>query len=183
MAVLSVGGLYWALPEALTPGPGWLALAVAAPLSLVSMVLYRRAKFRLNQIAVSYTHLLPGVEQIAIHTPVLLFSTVVSMATVLLFGLAPAMRSSTATLGARAASPGVAHRRFLDAIVVAELAVSVLLLTGAGLTMRSVYGLYHDMGFRADHVLTFRTPVGRDTPPQRLARFYQDCLLYTSRCV
>ena len=57
MAVLSVGGLYWALPEALTPGPGWLALAVAAPLSLVSMVLYRRAKFRLNQI-VGYTVLI-----------------------------------------------------------------------------------------------------------------------------
>ncbi len=119
---------------------------------------------------------LPGVERIAVDTPVLVFALVVSMATVLLFGLAPAMRSATATLGARAASPGVAHRRFLDAIVVAELAVSVLLLTGAGLTMRSVYGLYRDMGFRAERVLTFRTPVGRDVPPQRLVRFYQDVL-------
>ena len=54
MAVLSVGGLYWVLPEALSPGPGWLALAVVAPLSLVSMVLYQRSKFRLNQI-VGYT--------------------------------------------------------------------------------------------------------------------------------
>ena len=119
---------------------------------------------------------LPGVEQIAINAPVLLFSITVSVATVLLFGLAPALRSATATLGARAASPGVAHKRFLDGIVVAELAVSMLLLTGAGLTMRSVYGLYHDMGFHADRVLTFRTPVGRNTPPQRLVRFYQDVL-------
>jgi putative ABC transport system permease protein len=119
---------------------------------------------------------LPGVDQIAINMPVLLFTMAVSMATVLLFGLAPALRSATAALGARAASPGIAHRRFLDAIVVAELAVSVLLLTGAGLTMRSVYRLYHDMGFRADRVLTFRTPVGRDTPPRRLVRFYQDVL-------
>jgi hypothetical protein len=54
MAVLSVGGLYWALPEALSPGPGWLALAVVAPLSLLSTFLYRRSQFRLNQI-VGYT--------------------------------------------------------------------------------------------------------------------------------
>jgi putative ABC transport system permease protein len=119
---------------------------------------------------------LPGVERIAINAPVLLFSTAVSVATVLLFGLAPALRSATATLRAQAASPGIAHKRLLDAMVVAELAVSVLLLTGAGLTMRSVYGLYRDTGFRADRVLTFRTPVGRNIPPQRLVRFYQDVL-------
>jgi len=119
---------------------------------------------------------LPGVDQIAINAPVLLFSTAISLAIVLLFGLAPAMRSAAATLGARAASPGVAHRRFLDAIVVAELALSVLLLTGADLAMRRAYGLYHDMGFHADRVLTFRTPVARNTPPPRLSRFYQDVL-------
>ena len=56
MAVLSVGGLYWALPEALSPGPGWLALALVAPLSMVGMVLHRQRKLRLNQI-VGYTAL------------------------------------------------------------------------------------------------------------------------------
>jgi len=50
MAVLSVGGLYWALPEALSPGPGWLALALVAPLSIVSAVLHRRSQHSLNQI-------------------------------------------------------------------------------------------------------------------------------------
>lgn len=54
MAVLSVGGLYWALPEALSPGPGWLALALVSPLSVVGMVLHRRSKYHLNQI-VGYT--------------------------------------------------------------------------------------------------------------------------------
>jgi putative ABC transport system permease protein len=118
---------------------------------------------------------LPGVEEISIGGPVLLFSTVVSAATVLLFGLAPAVRCATAALGARNASPGIAQRRFLETIVVAELALSVLLLTGAGLAMRSLYSLYHDMGFRADHVLTFRTPtVGM--PQQILVRFYQDVI-------
>jgi hypothetical protein len=56
MAVLSVGGLYWALPESLSPGPGWLVLAVVAPLSIVGVALRRRSEFRLNQI-VGYTTL------------------------------------------------------------------------------------------------------------------------------
>ena len=54
MAALSVGGLYWALPEALSPGPGWLALALVAPLSMVGTLSHRRGKFGLNQI-VGYT--------------------------------------------------------------------------------------------------------------------------------
>ncbi|HVN04213.1 MAG TPA: DUF1345 domain-containing protein [Bryobacteraceae bacterium] len=54
VAVLSVAALYWALPESLTPGPGWLALALVAPLSAVNTVLHRQSKTALNQI-VSYT--------------------------------------------------------------------------------------------------------------------------------
>jgi len=54
VAVLSVGGLYWALPEALSPGPGWLALALVAPLSILAAVLHRQSKYALNQI-VGYT--------------------------------------------------------------------------------------------------------------------------------
>ena len=50
VAVLAVGGLYWALPESLSPGPGWLALALLAPLSVLSAVLHRRARYALNQI-------------------------------------------------------------------------------------------------------------------------------------
>jgi hypothetical protein len=56
MALLAVGGLYWALPESLSPGPGWLALALVAPLSIVGAVLHRRSKYALNQI-VGYTSL------------------------------------------------------------------------------------------------------------------------------
>jgi hypothetical protein len=54
VAALSVGGLYWALPESLSPGPGWLVLAAVAPLSVVGIVFRRRSQFRLNQI-VGYT--------------------------------------------------------------------------------------------------------------------------------
>jgi hypothetical protein len=54
MANLSLGALYWALPEALSPGPGWLALALVVPLTLLGMVLYKRSKYVLNDI-VGYT--------------------------------------------------------------------------------------------------------------------------------
>ncbi len=50
IAVLSVGGLYWAIPEALSPGPGWLVLAIAAPLSIVAGIFRRQSRYRLNQI-------------------------------------------------------------------------------------------------------------------------------------
>ena len=50
LAVLAVAGLYWALPESLVPGPGWLTLVLATPLTLTSVVLYRREKFGLNQV-------------------------------------------------------------------------------------------------------------------------------------
>jgi hypothetical protein len=54
LAVLSVGGLYWALPEALTPGPGWLLLVLVAPLSIAGAILRWRSQHALNQI-VGYT--------------------------------------------------------------------------------------------------------------------------------
>lgn len=50
MAVLSVAGLYWALPESLVPGPGWLTLAIVAPLLIAAVTLHRQAKYSLNQI-------------------------------------------------------------------------------------------------------------------------------------
>jgi putative ABC transport system permease protein len=118
---------------------------------------------------------LPGIEEISVSAPVLLCSTAVAVATVLLFGLAPAVRCSRATWNTRSASPGVPQARILDGIVVAELAVSVLLLTLAGVTGRTVFTMYHRLGFRTDHVLTFRTPVGHP-PAAELVRFFSDVL-------
>ena len=151
-----------------------LALAVFAGVTGVAAALFLVPLAR-TLLPMKLPIPLPGVDRIAISTPVLLFSSAVSVVTVLLFGLAPALRSATAALGARSTTPGVTQRRFLDAVVVAELALAVLLLTGAGLGMRSVYSLYHGTGFRVDHILTFRTPTA-GLPPQRLVRFYQDVI-------
>jgi putative ABC transport system permease protein len=149
-----------------------LALSLAAGSAGVAVALILVPMAR-TLLPMSLPIPLPGIEEIAVSAPVLSACAVVSTVTVLLFGLAPALRSSRPALNARATSPGVAQGRLLDSIVVVELALSVLLLTLAGTAMRSVYVLYHHLGFRADHVLTFRTPVG-PTPPERLVQLYTD---------
>jgi hypothetical protein len=50
MALLSVSGLYAALPESLTPGPSWLLLVVVVPISMVVLILHRQRRYRLNQV-------------------------------------------------------------------------------------------------------------------------------------
>ena len=50
LAVLSVAGLYWALPEALTPGPGWLVFVLVVPLSISSLILHKQSKHSVNNV-------------------------------------------------------------------------------------------------------------------------------------
>jgi len=92
----------------------------------------------------------------------LLFTLALSLVTGLLFGLAPALQASRASVasalreqqaGLASASGGARFRRML---VVAQLALSLLLLVGAGLFARSLFNLLRaDPGFRAARLLTF----------------------------
>jgi uncharacterized membrane protein len=63
MALLSVCGLYWAIPEALTPGPGWLLLAVVAPLSVAATALQRLSRF---EVARAIGYALSGLVTVAL---------------------------------------------------------------------------------------------------------------------
>ncbi len=92
----------------------------------------------------------------------LLFTLALSVFTGLLFGLAPAMQSSRAEVAstlreqpAALASAGGAAR-FRRSLVVVQLALSLLLLVGAGLFARSLFNLMRvDPGFRTERLLTF----------------------------
>ncbi len=93
---------------------------------------------------------------------VLGFALGLSLLTALLFGLAPALQFSRPALApalkeeSGGASGGRRHVRFRKGLVVAQVALSVLLLAGAGLFARSLYNLRHlDPGFKPDHLLTF----------------------------
>jgi predicted permease len=99
---------------------------------------------------------------------VLLFTLVISSATGILCGIIPASRVSQIHLGfslkqgGGQSGVGSGGHRMRDALVISEVALAIVLLTGAALLVRSLQNLYHlDPGFRADHVLVMRTPLPR----------------------
>jgi len=117
----------------------------------------------------------PNEARIEINGYVLLFCIVVSMLTGIVFGLAPALQSSRPNLTDALKDEGRGHSgshggRFRAALVVAEVALSVVLLVSAALTVRGFLALQQiDPGFRADHVIT----VDLNLPSSRYATLSQ----------
>jgi len=103
--------------------------------------------------------------EVRIDAPILLFTLFVSVATGLLFGLAPALSSGGWLAagfhqGARSTSTR-ARQRLRSALVIAQVAVSVILLAGAGLMLRSLARLESvNPGFSPDRLLTLRISTG-----------------------
>jgi putative ABC transport system permease protein len=124
----------------------------------------------------------PRLGQTRLDTTVLLFTSGVSLVTGLLFGLLPAWHSARQDLhttlkeGGRAASGG-ARERTRKGLLVAEVALSLVLLAGAGLMLRTFYELRHvDPGFASENLLTMRVNLpttGYDVA--RLRAFYKEC--------
>jgi predicted permease len=107
---------------------------------------------------------LPRIEQVQMDTPVLLFALGLSLVSTVLFGLVPALQGSRLDLsgalkqGGSKATGTRASARFRSALVVAEVAVSVILLAAAGLLLRSFQTLQHvDLGFTKQRVLVADT--------------------------
>ncbi|HEU4509141.1 MAG TPA: ABC transporter permease [Pyrinomonadaceae bacterium] len=123
---------------------------------------------------------LPSTVTIKIDTTVLAFTFLVSIVTGVLFGLAPAFRTSKVNLtdslkdGMRG-SEGTLRNRTRSLLVVFESAVAVMLLIGAGLLVRSLIALQNvDPGFDANNVLTSRLSLPPDKyGPEKGANFLQ----------
>ena len=116
---------------------------------------------------------LPRAEEVRLDGGVLLFTLATSALTGILFGLAPALKTSRADLhetlkeGGRGSTGArhLAQRTF----VVAEMALALVLLAGAGLMIRSLANLWRvDPGFNPRNVLTFRLalPTNASATPQ-----------------
>ena len=119
-------------------------------------------------------NLLAGIPfwmQFRIDAPVLVFTVGVAVATAFLFGLVPALQAARPNLvetlrdaGARGSSAGRGRQRLRSGLVVAEVALSVILLVGAALLIRSFMGMQSvKPGFDPSNLLTLRVTL---TGPQ-----------------
>jgi predicted permease len=116
-----------------------------------------------------------------INTPVLLLAVLLSMASGIVFGAAPAFRGSASpseTLKAvgRSLTEGRGRMRLRGALVVSQIALSLVLLIGAGLIVRSFLRLAdRRFGFRTDHVLTLELILreNRFADAERMAPFLE----------
>lgn len=109
--------------------------------------------------------------QEAIVTPnssVLLFAVVATLVTTLVCGLAPALFALRGQLYGRlagtapGAGAGFRHGRLRSTLLIAEVALSMVLLVGAAVMIRTFFNLTHvDLGFSADNVVTVRVPPPR----------------------
>jgi putative ABC transport system permease protein len=105
---------------------------------------------------------LPRINEVSVNPTVLLFTAVVTAFTGILFGIFPALGAARANVsgmlkdGMRGSSGGIASRRARNGLVMAEMALAVVLLVGAGLLIRSFSKLIAvDPGFRPERVVTF----------------------------
>jgi putative ABC transport system permease protein len=116
---------------------------------------------------------------------VLAFTLAVSLSTGLLFGLAPALRSSKTNVQEALKSSGPAtgislsRSRFLKAVMLSEVSLAVVLLIGAGLLTKSFAGLFAvNLGYRTEGLLTMelQLPQTKYRQPEQRIEFYRDLL-------
>jgi putative ABC transport system permease protein len=125
---------------------------------------------------------LPRLEEIRIDSGALAFTLLVSLATGLLCGLIPALQSrgiapfDVLKSEGRGASSSRGRIRAQQVLVAAEIAMSMLLLAGAGLLLRSYMRLQRvDPGFRPEHVLSLQltAPNNKYPKPEQIAAFFR----------
>jgi putative ABC transport system permease protein len=128
---------------------------------------------------------LPRLHEITMDGRVLLFTGLITLASGLLFGLAPAIQSGRANLnsalkeGGRNDTEGFGKRRLRNLLVVSEFALALMLLVGAGLMIRSFLSLQKvNPGFNANHVVTMQVNLPRNKyqDPAQGAAFQQQVL-------
>ena len=143
------------LRQMFTEGLLLALLAGAASLLLARWALASIARFGPADI--------PRLATVGLNTPVLIFTMGVSIACALLFALLPALRSSsldTAGLLRTSLSPSRETGNLRGILLVSEVALSMMLLAGAGLLLRSFVGLSAlSPGFDARGVLTMSVSV------------------------
>jgi putative ABC transport system permease protein len=139
----------------------------------------------LDILVASCRDFLPRAGEIAIDGAALAFTLLVTLLTGVLFGLAPAAQISGSDLerglreGGRSAGAGGAAGRLRGVLVVGEIALSLILLVGAGLLAKSFARLLSaDKGFDPENVVSFSLslPYGAYPRPDQQSRFFEQTL-------
>lgn len=127
---------------------------------------------------------LPRLNEIAMDPPAIAFAAMISLLAGLLFGLIPVFKyarpgvASALRAGGRTHSEGRERGRMRNALVVVQVALALVLLTGSGLMIRTMHALEGvDPGFRnPEQILTLRLfiPAAQVAEPKRVARMHQD---------
>jgi putative ABC transport system permease protein len=129
---------------------------------------------------------LPRLGPIALNINVLVFTAAISLLTTSSFVLTPALRSSEINMqqnlqeGSRG-NVGPARRSLQGFLVISEVGLALLLLTGAALLIETLLKLQSvDMGFSPDHLLTMRMPLSATEFPsgreEEAIQFYQNLI-------
>jgi putative ABC transport system permease protein len=116
---------------------------------------------------------IPRLKDVGLDTTVLVFTVIISVLTGLFFGLVPALQASRADLqdalkeGGRGSAGGPSHNRVRALLVVSEVALSLVLLIGAGLLGKS-FLLLNEVrpGFEPEHVLTTQLSLSKSKYPE-----------------
>jgi putative ABC transport system permease protein len=127
---------------------------------------------------------LPQLAGLAVNLRIVGFAIVLAVVVALLAGMVPAWRGAAAEpldalRGGRGGGTGRAQHRLLGALVVAEVALSLVLLIGAGLVLRGFAGLLRqEPGFDPERILTLQATVSADRYPDGTAvrRFLEPAL-------
>jgi putative ABC transport system permease protein len=135
-----------------------------------------------NGLPLTYARSIPGWEHLGLNVWALGFTAVASLLTGLLFGLMPAWQATrtdfneTLKEGGKGVTSG-ARNRLRNGLVVAEVALSLMLLVAAGLVVRSFIILLHtDLGFYPDNAISMRIVLPREryTQPEQRLQFIQE---------
>jgi putative ABC transport system permease protein len=127
----------------------------------------------------------PRLAQVHVDAGVLLFTLTASLATAIICGLIPALQSSRADLqqalkeSSRSATGGTRSRLVRNVLVVSEIALSLVLLIGAGLAIRSFMRVQQiDPGFQVDRLVTMEinSPRSRYADEGRVIAFYKNLI-------
>jgi putative ABC transport system permease protein len=151
-------------------GTAGVALAVAGLRGIIAMV---------------PPNTIPDEAHIALNLPVLLFSLAVSVGAALLFGLAPALHLAGGEIltplkeAGRGTAGGLRQRLLRGVLVVGEVALSLMLLVGASLMIRTLISIQGvNLAFHPDRILTLRIPLSEQRYPDTARRdaFLQEAL-------